>query len=288
MAVSRSKKRRIENVIETLKHDKAAIISIIFLIVVIILSLAAPFLPLEPNKTDIAHMLNAPSVHHWFGTDEVGRDYLARVIYGGRISLLVGVLAMLMSVCIGVTIGTVSGYFGGIIDAILMRIVDVMQSIPWLVLVTVISIFFKQGLSSIIIVIGFFSWMEISRLVRAEIMSIKDREYILYAEFSGVSRFLIIIRHLIPAVLPTIIIAATTSIANAIMTESSLSFLGIGIQEPMSSWGKLLQSAQSNLQNAIYMAIIPGLLIMFTIFAFNKLGNLIRIYVEPRVTDGTK
>lgn len=287
MAVSRSKKRRIENVIETLKHDKAAIISIIFLIVVIILSLAAPFLPLEPNKTDIAHMLNAPSVHHWFGTDEVGRDYLARVIYGGRISLLVGVLAMLMSVCIGVTIGTVSGYFGGIIDAILMRIVDVMQSIPWLVLVTVISIFFKQGLSSIIIVIGFFSWMEISRLVRAEIMSIKEREYILYAEFSGVSRFLII-RHLIPAVLPTIIIAATTSIANAIMTESSLSFLGIGIQEPMSSWGKLLQSAQSNLQNAIYMAIIPGLLIMFTIFAFNKLGNLIRIYVEPRVTDGTK
>ena len=233
-------------------------------------------------------MLNAPSVHHWFGTDEVGRDYLARVIYGGRISLLVGVLAMLMSVCIGVTIGTVSGYFGGIIDAILMRIVDVMQSIPWLVLVTVISIFFKQGLSSIIIVIGFFSWMEISRFVRAEIMSIKEREYILYAEFSGVSRFLIIIRHLIPAVLPTIIIAATTSIANAIMTESSLSFLGIGIQEPMSSWGKLLQSAQSNLQNAIYMAIIPGLLIMFTIFAFNKLGNLIRIYVEPRVTDGTK
>ena len=288
MAVSRSKKRRIENVIETLKHDKAAIISIIFLIVVIILSLAAPFLPLEPNKTDIAHMLNAPSVHHWFGTDEVGRDYLARVIYGGRISLLVGVLAMLMSVCIGVTIGTVSGYFGGIIDAILMRIVDVMQSIPWLVLVTVISIFFKQGLSSIIIVIGFFSWMEISRLVRAEIMSIKEREYILYAEFSGVSRFLIIIRHLIPAVLPTIIIAATTSIANAIMPESSLSFLGFGIQEPMSSWGKLLQSAQSNLQNAIYMAIIPGLLIMFTIFAFNKLGNLIRIYVEPRVTDGTK
>lgn len=288
MAVSHSKKRRIENVVEALKHDKAAIISILFLIVVIILSLTAPLLPLEPNKTDVAHMLNAPSVYHWFGTDEVGRDYLARVIYGGRVSLLVGVLAMLMSVCIGVTVGTVSGYFGGIIDTLLMRIVDVMQSIPWLVLVTVISIFFKQGLSSIIIVIGFFSWMEISRLVRAEIMSIKEREYILYAEFTGLSRFLIIIRHLIPAVLPTIIIAATTSIANAIMTESSLSFLGIGIQEPMSSWGKLLQSAQSNLQSAIYMAIIPGLLIMFTIFAFNKLGNLLRIYVEPRVTDGTK
>lgn len=288
MAGNRSKKRRMENVMDALKHDKAAIVSIIFLLIIVVLSLIAPLLPLEPNKTDIAHMLNAPSAQHWFGTDEVGRDYLARVIYGGRVSLLVGILAMFMSVFIGVTVGTVSGYFGGIIDTILMRIVDVMQSIPWLVLVTVISIFFKQGLSSIIIVIGFFSWMEISRLVRAEIMSLKEREYILYAEFSGVKGFMIIIRHLIPAVLPTIIIAATTSIANAIMTESSLSFLGIGIQEPMSSWGKLLQSAQSNLQNAVYMAIIPGLLIMFTIFAFNKLGNLIRIYVEPRITDGTK
>ena len=218
----------------------------------------------------------------------MGRDYLARVIYGGRISLLVGVLAMMMSVTIGVTVGTVSGYFGGIVDAVLMRIVDVMQSIPWLVLVTVVSIFFKQGLSSIIIVIGFFTWMEIARLVRAEVLSVKEREYVLYAKFTGISSAKMIFRHLIPSVLPTIIIAATTSISNAIMTESSLSFLGIGIQEPMSSWGKLLQSAQSNLQNAIYMALIPGLLIMFTIFAFNKLGNLLRIYVDPRVMDGTK
>lgn len=288
MAVNQSRKRRMENVWDALKNDKVAIISIIFLAIIIILSLIAPLLPLEPNKTNVAHMLEAPSWSHIFGTDEVGRDYLARVIYGGRVSLLVGVLAMLMSVFIGVTVGTVSGYLGGIVDAILMRIVDVLQSIPWLILVTVISIFFKQGLSSIIIVIGFFSWMEIARLVRAEIMSIKEREYVLYADFSGVTLFKMIFRHLIPSVLPTIIIAATTSISNAIMTESSLSFLGIGIQEPLSSWGKLLQSAQSNLQNAVYMAIIPGLLIMFTIFAFNKLGNLLRIYVDPRVMDGTR
>ena len=284
MAMNHSQKKRLENVWEALKHDKIAIFSIIFLALILILSLLAPVLPLEPNKTDVAHMLEAPSSAHIFGTDEVGRDYLARVIYGGRVSLLVGVLAMLMSVTIGVTVGILAGYLGGIIDGILMRIVDILQSIPF----TVISIFFKQGLVSIIIVIGFFSWMEIARLVRAEVMSVKEREYVLYADFAGVPLFKMVLRHLIPSVLPTIIIAATTSISNAIMTESSLSFLGIGIQEPLSSWGKLLQSAQSNLQNAVYMAIIPGLLIMLTIFAFNKLGNLLRIYVDPRVMDASK
>ena len=277
MAMNHSQKKRLENVWEALKHDKIAIFSIIFLALILILSLLAPVLPLEPNKTDVAHMLEAPSSTHIFGTDEVG-----------RVSLLVGVLAMLMSVTIGVTVGILAGYLGGIIDGILMRIVDILQSIPWLILVTVISIFFKQGLVSIIIVIGFFSWMEIARLVRAEVMSVKEREYVLYADFAGVPLFKMVLRHLIPSVLPTIIIAATTSISNAIMTESSLSFLGIGIQEPLSSWGKLLQSAQSNLQNAVYMAIIPGLLIMLTIFAFNKLGNLLRIYVDPRVMDAGK
>jgi len=286
MAMNDSQKKRLENVWEALKHDKIAIFSIAFLAIILILSLLAPVLPLEPNKTDVAHMLEAPSSAHIFGTDEVGRDYLARVIYGGRISLLVGVLAMLMSITIGVTVGILAGYLGGIVDSILMRVVDVLQSIPWLILVTVVSIFFKQGLVSIVIVIGFFSWMEIARLVRA--MSVKEREYVLYADFTGVSLLKMVVRHLIPSVLPTIIIAATTSISNAIMTESSLSFLGIGIQEPLSSWGKLLQSAQSNLQNAVYMAIIPGLLIMLTIFAFNKLGNLLRIYVDPRVMDESK
>ncbi len=283
-----SKKRRMERVISALKKDKIAIVSLIFLAFIIIISLIAPLLPMDPNKTDIMNMLTPPSFEHWFGTDEVGRDYLARVIYGGRVSLLVGVLAMLASVFIGVTVGTISGYCGGIIDMILMRIVDIMSSIPWMILVTVISIFLNPGLKSIIIVIGCFTWMEIARLVRAETLSIKEREYVMYAKFVGTPFWKVIIMHIIPSVFPTIIIAATTSIAGAIMTESSLSFLGIGIQQPMSSWGSLLQSAQTNLQNALYMAFIPGLLIVCTIFAFNKLGNLLRIYVEPRVTSGEK
>ncbi|MBO8463186.1 MAG: ABC transporter permease [Firmicutes bacterium] len=277
-----------EYVISYLKRDKIAIASLIFLAFIILLSLFAPLLPLEPNKTDVMNMLMPPSSSHWFGTDEVGRDYLARVIYGGRVSLLVGVLAMLASICIGVSVGTIAGYCGGIIDMILMRIVDIMSSIPWMILITVISIFLNPGLQSIIIVIGCFTWMEIARLVRAETLSVKEREYVMYAKFVGTPFWKVILYHIIPSVFPTIIIAATTSIANAIMAESSLSFLGIGIQQPMSSWGSLLQTAQTNLQNALYMAFIPGLLIVCTIFAFNKLGNLLRIYMEPRVTSGEK
>ena len=195
---------------------------------------------------------------------------------------------MITCVCVGVLVGTVSGYCGGWIDSILMRIVDIMSSIPWMVLVTVISLFLKRGLKSIIIVIGFFTWMEIARLVRAETLSLIEREYVMYAKFVGIPGYVIILKHIIPSVLPTIIIAASTGIANAIMTESSLSFLGLGIQQPMSSWGSLLQNAQSYMQNAIYMAILPGLLIVLTIFAFNKLGNLLRIFVEPRVMSGEK
>lgn len=283
-----SKKRRMEHVLSALKKDKVAIASLIFLAFIILISLIAPLLPIDPNKTDVMNMLTPPSAEHWFGTDEVGRDYLARVIYGGRVSLLVGVLAMLASVFIGVSVGTISGYCGGIIDMILMRIVDIMSSIPWMILVTVISIFLNPGLKSIIIVIGCFTWMEIARLVRAETLSVKEREYVMYAKFVGTPFWKVILSHVIPSVFPTIIIAGTTSIAGAIMTESSLSFLGIGIQQPMSSWGSLLQSAQTNLQNALYMAFIPGLLIVCTIFAFNKLGNLLRIYMEPRVTSGEK
>jgi len=225
---------------------------------------------------------------HLFGTDELGRDYLARTIYGGRVSLIVGVLAMVISTSIGVFVGTISGYFGGKIDNLLMRFVDIISSIPWIILVTIISIFLRPGLQAIIIVIGLFSWMEIARLVRAETLSIKEREYVLYAVSIGESSKNIIFKHIIPSVFPTIIIASTTSIANAIMTESSLSFLGLGIQQPMASWGNLLQNAQTNLQSAPYMAVLPGLLIILTIYSFNKLGNVLRVFVEPKIAGGER
>lgn len=278
--------RRLHNVLYALRHDRAAIFSVAFLAFITLISVFAFLIPINPNAIDPSNMLSGPSPAHWFGTDEVGRDYLVRTIYGGRVSLLVGVLAMLTSTVIGVTVGTAAGYFGGAVDNILMRLVDVLSSIPWMILITVVSILLKPGLTTIILVIGLFTWMEVARLVRAETLSVKEREFVLYSDFIGTRSSLIMIRHILPSVMPTIIISATTGIANAILTESSLSFLGIGIQQPMSSWGSLLQDAQNNLQNALYMALLPGILIILTVYSFNKLGNVLRTAIEPKVTAG--
>ncbi len=278
--------RRLKKIKSEFKYNKSALFSTVFLLFIILISIFAFLIPIDPDLTNTSNILQPPSSTHIFGTDELGRDYLARTIYGGRVSLIVGILAMLISTSIGVAVGTISGYYGGKIDNFLMRIVDIISSIPWMILVTVISVFLKPGLQAIIIVIGLFSWMETSRLVRAETLSIKEREYVLYAKSIGESSLKIISRHIIPSVFPTIIISATSSIAGAIMTESSLSFLGLGIQPPMSSWGNLLQNAQSNLQSALYMALIPGILIILTIYSFNKLGNVLRGLVEPKTSGG--
>ena len=280
------KNRRIKNVKDELKSSKSALFSLVFLALVVLISIFAFLIPINPDAIDTSSMLQLPSAVHLFGTDELGRDYLARTIYGGRVSLIVGVLAMIISTAIGVGVGTISGYCGGKIDNLLMRFVDIISSIPWMILVTVVSIFLKPGLQAIIIVIGLFSWMEIARLVRAETLSIKEREYVLYATSIGQASWKIILKHIILSVFPTIIIAATAGIADAIMTESSLSFLGIGIQQPMSSWGNLLKNAQTNLQSAPYMAILPGVLIILTIYSFNKLGNVLRVFVEPKIVGG--
>ena len=282
------KSRRLEIVKKKFASDKEIWLAVFFLVIIIVASISVEFIGGDAEAIDVTGMLQKPSAEHWFGTDELGRDYFVRVLYGARVSLIVGVLAMLTSVIIGVAVGMISGYFGGIIDSICMRIVDVFCAIPWIIMVTVVSLLFKRGLISIIIVIGSFSWMEIARLVRAETLSAKNREYVQYAELIGVSKFKIIIRHILPAVLPVIITAATAAIANAIMVESSMSFLGIGIQPPMASWGSLLQTAQTNLSQAPYMAFIPGILIVFTICSFNKLGDVFRAYVEPRVMQEEK
>ena len=269
---------------EELFSSPLYLFSVLFLFLLVALSLLAPVLPLDPNTTNVSQMNQPPSLDHIFGTDNVGRDYFARVLYGGRISLLVGVLAMLASVLIGSLVGIVAGYFGGLMDSILMRTVDVLSSIPWLVLVIVLSVFLKPGLTTIIIVIGGFSWMRISRLIRAETLSAKTHDYVSYARFIGVKPLTIIRRHILPSILPTLIVAASSSISSAIMTESALSFLGIGIQQPLASWGSLLQNAQSTLQSAPYMAILPGLFILLTIYSFNNVGDLIRDSLQKEVS----
>lgn len=282
----KKKNRRWENVKYEFKHNKQAMFASVYLVVIILVSIFVVFSGVDPDAIDVANKFQAPSGAHWFGTDELGRDYLIRVLYGGRVSLVVGVLAMVTSIVIGVTVGLISGYFGGIVDSILMRLVDVFCAIPWIIMVTIISMLFKRGIVSIIIVIGLFSWMSIARLVRSEVLSAKEREYVQYARFIGVPASTVIVKQVLPAVFPTIITAATAEIASAIMMESSLSFLGLGVAAPMSSWGSLLESSQQYLQKAPYMAILPGILIILTVFSFNKLGDVLRVYVEPKITAG--
>jgi len=282
------KNRRFEIMKRKFLSDKGMWLAVAFLLLVIIASIAVDYTGLDPEAINVKNMLGKPSSEHWFGTDELGRDYFTRVLYGARVSLIVGVLAMVTSVVIGVTVGMISGYFGGIVDSICMRVLDIFCAIPWIIMVTVISMLFKRGIVSIIIVIGCFSWMEIARLVRAETMSAKNRDYVQYAELIGVSKFKIITHHVLPTILPVIITAATGAIASAIMVESSMSFLGIGIQAPMCSWGSLLQTAQRNLLKAPHMAFVPGILIILTICSFNKLGELLRVYTEPRITQEEK
>lgn len=252
----------------------------------VVLTLFAPLLPLLPNVVDVANMSQGPTLQHWFGTDDLGRDYLARVIYGGRISLMVGFLSMAVSVVLGTLVGTIAGYYGGWIDVVLMRLLDVFSAIPWLVLVVVLSAMLRPGLTTIIVIISIFSWMSIARLVRAEVVTVKERDFVVYAQFVGEKSLTIMWHHLIPMVAPIIVAAVGTNIANAIMTESALSFLGMGVQDPTASWGSLLNAAQSRLQDAPYMAIIPGVFIMLTVLAFNKLGNLLRDALSPVEYDG--
>lgn len=276
------KNRKQEMIRRKIRQDKGIWLAIAFLLLITALAVGIGFTDADPDAMNLQKMYHAPDAENLFGTDELGRDYLTRVIYGARVSLMVGMLAMAASVTIGVAVGMVAGYFGGLIDSILMRIVDVFCSIPWLIMVTVVSLFLKRGITSIIIVIGCFGWMEISRLVRTETMAAKTKEYVQYARLIGISGWKIMLLHILPSIFPVIITAATGAMANAIMMESSMSFLGIGIQAPMSSWGTLLQSAQSTLSKAPHMAILPGILIICSICSFNKLGDLLRLIAEPR------
>ena len=264
--------KRFKKISEVMLASPIYTFSVVFLTLLIVLSLVAPLIPIDPNATDVSNMSQPPSWAHLFGTDEVG-----------RVSLFVGVLAMITATFIGTLVGLVSGYFGGWIDNLLMRLVDVLSSIPWLVLVIVLSVFLRPGLTTIIIVIGGFSWMNIARLIRGETLVAKEREYVAYGKFIGRSSFSIIVKHVFPAVLPTLIVAASASISGAIMTESALSFLGLGIQQPMASWGSLLQNAQNSLQRAPYMAILPGLFVIFTIYSFNNIGDMIKHVLQREV-----
>nr|WP_260447564.1 ABC transporter permease [Listeria booriae] len=253
--------------------------------VLLILALACGFAflsPYDPNALSIQDKLLPPSSSHWFGTDDHGRDYLTRVLYGGRVSLTVGFFAMLIALVVGTVAGTVSGYFGGFVDSLLMRFLDIFMSIPSFFLLMILNAYLKPGIGNIILIIGLLSWMDVARIVRAETLSLKEREFILYSKSSGAGVWHIITRHIIPNAMPSIVVAASLNIAAAILTESALSFLGLGVQQPNSSWGSMLNNAQGYIGDATYLALFPGALILLTILSFNVLGDVFRKGLEPR------
>ena len=222
--------RRWQQVRHQLRRNRPAQFSLFVLFIFVVAALCAGLSPYDPDRMALGARTLPPDAAHWFGTDEYGRDYFTRALYGGQISLMVGFLAMLFSTLIGTVVGTVSGYFGGWLDNLMMRAVDILMAIPSFFLLLVVNAYLKPGVDNIILIISLLTWMNMSRLVRAETLSVKEREYVLYARASGEHPLRIIVRHIIPGVLPTIIVAATLNIASAILMESTLSFLGLGVQ----------------------------------------------------------
>ena len=266
-----------------LKQNKLAIVCLAVLIIIALASIFAFLSPYDPDAMDLPNKLQTPSAKHLFGTDNLGRDYFTRALYGGRVSLTVGVFAMIISVCIGTVFGTVAGYVGGVVDTLMMRFVDIFMSVPSFLLIIIINTLITPNIGTMIFIIGMFAWMGVARIVRAETMSIKERDYILAAKSMGGKNVWIIVKHIIPNVVPLVIVAASISIARAILTESSLSFLGFGVQLPMSSWGSMLQDAQKYILELPLLAFFPGLFILLTVLSFHILGDILRNALEPRI-----
>lgn len=247
------------------------------------------------NFTDTGLRLQPPSLAHLFGTDTIGRDILARTIYGGQISLLIGLTAVLIETLVGVLVGALAGYYGGLIDSLLMRITEAMLNIPEIFLLIVMAKFFGGKIPElelfgrtfsgsvivIILIIGLTSWMYLARIVRAEFLSIKENEFILAARATGTSNAQIIFRHILPNSVAPIVVAATLGVANAILAEAYISFLGLGVQPPTATWGNMLDGANNYIESAPWLWFFPGLLILLTVLSINFLGDGLRDALDP-------
>ena len=273
-----------KDIVSEIKSNPAAILSVLFLVFIITAALLAPLSPYDPNKLDhLANKFAEPSLQHPFGCDEFGRDYLTRSLYGGRVSLLVGFAAMLVTVFIGTAIGIFSGYIGGKLDMLLMRFTDIFLALPSMLLMVVLNTVLKPGMTTLILVLSLFSWASVARITRAETMSLKERDFVLASKNLGANSMLIAVEHILPNILGPLIVAASLGVANAILTESSLSFLGLGISIPHASWGSMLQAAQAYILDKPMLAVYPGMLILFTVLSFNILGDVLRSALEPKI-----
>ena len=266
------------------KRHKPAIASLILLVILATICYSSPLFIDEDDvhRIDTKMMRMAPSAEHPLGTDDVGRDMLLRLIFGGIISLRIGVLAALIGVSLGVTIGTVAGYFGGWVDNVLMRTAEALLSIPQLFILIVLSRVLGSSVFMITAVIGVLSWMRISRLVRANVLSLRERDYVTAARAQGAPVSRILMRHIVPNTLAPIVVAGTLLVGRAIVLEASLSFLGMGVQPPTATWGSMLNRAQAYLTTAPWIAIAPGVMILVVILCVNFLGDGLRDALDPQ------
>lgn len=269
---------------QRLKRNRFALAGGSVVILLFAVSILAPLIaPYDPNRINAWHVLAPPSWQHWFGTDELGRDVFSRVLYGARISLKVGFVAVGIAVVIGTVVGLVSGYYSGMVDAFLMRAVDIMLCFPAFFLILAVITFMGPSIWYIMAIIGLTSWMGVARLVRAETLSIREMDYIMAARCIGCSHGRIIFRHIFPNAISPVLVSATLGVAGAILTESALSFLGIGVQPPTPSWGNILTSGKDYIEFAWWLSLFPGLAILVTVLAYNLLGEGIRDALDPRV-----
>jgi peptide/nickel transport system permease protein len=249
-------------------------------------ALLAPFIsPVDPTHLDVGSILLPPDGEHLLGTDALGRDVLSRLLYGARVSLWVGFVAVGISAAIGLVLGLTAGYFGGWIDEIIMRFVDIMLCFPSFFLILAVIAFLEPSLFNIMIVIGLTSWMGVTRLVRAETLSVRERDYVKAMVLAGAGRPRILILHILPNVLTPVLVAATLGVASAILTESALSFLGLGVQPPDPSWGNMLMEGKDVMEIAPWLSILPGLCILITVLGYNLLGESLRDLLDPRLRE---
>lgn len=257
----------------------------VIVISLFVLSFLAPHVtPYSPDELDAYNVLLPPSNGHWLGTDELGRDVLTRIIYGARVSLKVGFVAVGIATFIGTTAGLLAGYFGRWVDQLLMRTVDIMLCFPTFFLILAVIAMLEPSIWYIMIVIGLTGWMGVARLVRAEVLSLRERDFILAARALGASDTRIIFRHILPNALSPVLVAATLGVAGAILTESALSFLGIGVQPPVPSWGNMLTAGKDYLEFAWWLSLFPGLAILVTVIAYNLVGEGLRDAIDPRIS----
>ena len=250
---------------------------------VLALALLAPLLsPYDPDAVDVKSILLAPSTAHLMGTDSLGRDVFSRMLYGARISLLVGFVAVGIATVIGVILGAISGYYRGWVDVAIMRLVDVMLSIPTFFLILAVIAFLTPSIWNIMIVIGLTSWMGVTRLVRAEFLSLREREFVLASATLGARDHRLIFRHLLPNSLTPVIVSFVLGVASAVLVESGLSFLGLGVQPPQASWGNILTEGKEYIQFAWWLSFFPGMAILLTVLGYNLLGEGLRDALDPR------